>query len=184
METSDSSEWVIPQHKIMKKLDLMELRIMKLSSELVLYKDAFEKQNIMIELMHNNIKSIMDKMEKQKENKNEDLKTMIKEIKASHEKLEENLSSIYFKQRRDNMFWRSYNNKFSNNCNNIMGFKDMLFKHQEKGKEKELSKETHEFKNKLITPTKSGESTPVILKLSRRSKPSTPSTPSSIASIE
>ena len=74
METSDSSEWVIPQHKIMKKLDLMELRIMKLSSELVLYKDAYEKQNIMMEVMHNNIKSIMDKIEKQKENKNEDLK--------------------------------------------------------------------------------------------------------------
>ena len=29
------------------------------------------------------------------ENKDEDLKTMVKEIKASHEKLEDNLSSIY-----------------------------------------------------------------------------------------
>ena len=48
METSDSSEWVIPQHKIMKKLDLMEIRIMKLSAELNLYKEGFEKQNIMI----------------------------------------------------------------------------------------------------------------------------------------
>jgi predicted RNase H-like nuclease (RuvC/YqgF family) len=152
----------------MKKLDLMELRIMKLSSELNQYKDGFEKQNIVIDVIHENIKSIMKKIEKQQENKDEDLKTMIKEIKASHEKLEENLSSIYFKQRRDNIFWRSYNNKFSNNCNNLMGFKDMLFKHQEKGKE------THEFKNKLMTPTKSGESTPVILKISRKSKPTTP----------
>lgn len=168
METSDSNEWVIPQHKLMKKLDLMELRIMKLSSELNQYKDGFEKQNIVIDVIHENIKSIMKKIEKQQENKDEDLKTMIKEIKASHEKLEENLSSIYFKQRRDNIFWRSYNNKFSNNCNNLMGFKDMLFKHQEKGKE------THEFKNKLMTPTKSGESTPVILKISRKSKPTTP----------
>ena len=173
METSDSNEWVIPQHKLMKKLDLMELRIMKLSSELNQYKDGFEKQNIVIDVIHENIKSIMKKIEKQQENKDEDLKTMIKEIKASHEKLEENLSSIYFKQRRDNIFWRSYNNKFSNNCNNLMGFKDMLFKHQEKGKE------THEFKNKLITPTKSGESTPVILKISRKSKPTTPVIPSS-----
>lgn len=178
MEPNDSNEWVIPQHKIMKKLDLMELRIMKLSSELNEYKEGFEKQNIMMEVMHNNIKSVVEKIKKQEENKDEDLKTMVKEIKASHEKLEENLSSIYFKQRRDNIFWRSYNNKFSNNCNNLMGFKDMLFKHQEKGKEKQA------FKNKLITPTQSGETTPVILKISRKSKPSTPSTPSSIASLE
>lgn len=170
METSDSNEWVIPQHKLMKKLDLMELRIMKLSSELNQYKDGFEKQNVVIDVMHENIKSIMKKIEKQQENKNEDLKTMIKEIKASHEKLEENLSSIYFKQRRDNIFWRSYNNKFSNNCNNLMGFKDMLFKHQEKD-------EKQEFKNKLMTPTNSGESTPVILKISRKSTSSIPSTP-------
>lgn len=178
MEPNDSNEWVIPQHKIMKKLDLMELRIMKLSSELNEYKEGFEKQNIMMEVMHNNIKSVVEKIKKQEENKDEDLKTMVKEIKASHEKLEDNLSSIYFKQRRDNIFWRSYNNKFSNNCNNLMGFKDMLFKHQEKGKEKQ------EFKNKLITPTQSGETTPVILKISRKSKPSTPATPSSTASLE
>ena len=178
MEPNDSNEWVIPQHKIMKKLDLMELRIMKLSSELNEYREGFEKQNIMMEIMHNNIKSVVEKIKKQEENKDEDLKTMVKEIKASHEKLEENLSSIYFKQRRDNIFWRSYNNKFSNNCNNLMGFKDMLFKHQEKGKEKQ------EFKNKVITPTQSGETTPVILKISRKSKPSTPATPSSTASLE
>ena len=61
-----------------------------------------------------------------------------------------------------------------------MGFKDMLFKHQEKGKEKEKQ----EFKNKVITPTQSGETTPVILKISRKSKPSTPATPSSTASLE
>ena len=124
-----------------------------------------------MEVMHNNIKSVVEKIKKQEENKDEDLKTMVKEIKASHEKLEENLSSIYFKQRRDNIFWRSYNNKFSNNCNNLMGFKDMLFKHQEK--------ETQDFKNKLMTPTTSGETTPIILKISRKSNPSTPITPSS-----
>lgn len=175
MEPNDSNEWVIPQHKIMKKLDLMELRIMKLSSELNEYKEGFEKQNIMMEVMHNNIKSVVEKIKKQEENKDEDLKTMVKEIKASHEKLEENLSSIYFKQRRDNIFWRSYNNKFSNNCNNLMGFKDMLFKNKEQEKE---------MKRKLMTPTQSGETTPVILKISRKSKPSTPVTPSSIASLE
>ena len=82
----------------------MELRIMKLSSELNEYKEGFEKQNIMMEIMHNNIKSVVEKIKKQEENKDEDLKTMVKEIKASHEKLEENLSSIYFKQRRDNIF--------------------------------------------------------------------------------
>ena len=58
MEPNDSNEWVIPQHKIMKKLDLMELRIMKLSSELNEYKEGFEKQNILMEVMHNNIKSV------------------------------------------------------------------------------------------------------------------------------
>jgi hypothetical protein len=166
METSDSSEWVIPQHKIMKKLDLMEIRIMKLSSKYNLYKEGFEKQNIMMEAMHNNIKSLMNKIEK---NKDEDLKRMIKEIQASHDKLEENLSSIYFKQRRDNIFWRSYNNKFSNNCNNLMGFKEMLFKHQETDNKDPI------HKNRLMTPTKSGETTPVILKITRKSKPSTPS---------
>ena len=175
MEPNDSNEWVIPQHKIMKKLDLMELRIMKLSSELNEYKEGFEKQNIILEVMHNNIKSVVEKIKKQEENKDEDLKTMVKEIKASHEKLEENLSSIYFKQRRDNIFWRSYNNKFSNNCNNLMGFKDMLFKNKEQEKE---------MKRKLMTPTQSGETTPVILKISRKSKPSTPATPSSTASLE
>jgi septal ring factor EnvC (AmiA/AmiB activator) len=168
MEATNSTEWVIPQHKIMKKLDLMELRIMKLSSELHQYKDGFEKQNIMLEVMHNNIRSVIDKIKKQEENKDEDLKTMVKEIKASHAKLEDNLSSIYFKQRRDNIFWRSYNNKFSNNCNNLMGFKDMLFKNKEQEKE---------LRNKLTTPTQSGETTPVILKISRKSKPSTPVTP-------
>ena len=175
MEPNDSNEWVIPQHKIMKKLDLMELRIMKLSSELNEYKEGFEKQNIMMEVMHNNIKSVVEKIKKQEENKDEDLETMVKEIKASHEKLEENLSSIYFKQRRDYIFWRSYNNKFSNNCNNLMGFKDMLFKNKE---------QENELKRKLMTPTQSGETTPVILKISRKSKPSTPVTPSSIASLE
>ena len=48
METSDSSEWVIPQHKIMKKLDLMEIRIMKLTAEMNIYKETIEKQNILI----------------------------------------------------------------------------------------------------------------------------------------
>ena len=144
MEPNDSNEWVIPQHKITKKLDLMELRIMKLSSELNEYREGFEKQNIMMEVMHNNIKSVVEKIKKQEENKDEDLKTMVKEIKASHEKLEENISSIYFKQRRDNIFWRSYNNKFSNNCNNLMGFKDMLFQNKEQEKE---------MKRKLKTTT-------------------------------
>tara|TARA_B100000963_G_scaffold343619_1_gene345647 strand:- start:496 stop:1017 length:522 start_codon:yes stop_codon:yes gene_type:complete len=167
MENSDSSEWVIPQHKIMKKLDLMEIRIMKLSAEMNIYKEGFDRQNILMNAMHKNIKSLMTKIEKQEENKDEDLKTMIKEIKASHEKLEDNLSSIYFKQRRDNIFWRSYNNKFSNNCNNLMGFKEMLFKNKEKGNN-ELSK------HNLISPPKSGESTPVILKMTRKSKPNTP----------
>ena len=162
METSDSSEWVIPQHKIMKKLDLMEIRIMKLSAEVNLYKEGFEKQNIMMEAMHENIKAVMKKIEKQEENKDEDLKTMIKEIKTSHEKLQDNLSSIYFKQRRDNIFWRSYNNKFSNNCNNLMGFKDMLFKHQEKNK------------NKIVSSPKSSSSTPIILKMKKKSNPNTP----------
>mgnify|MGYP006445990519 CR=1 FL=1 len=69
METTDSNEWVIPQHKIMKKLDLMELRIMKLSSELHQYKDGFEKQNIMLEVMHNNIRSVIDKIKKHKGSK-------------------------------------------------------------------------------------------------------------------
>jgi len=166
METSDSSEWVIPQHKIMKKLDLMEIRIMKLSAELNLYKEGFEKQNIMMEAMHENIRAVMKKIEKQEENKDEDLKTMIKEIKTSHEKLQDNLSSIYFKQRRDNIFWRSYNNKFSNNCNNLMGFKEMLFKNSENGNNK--------INKKMLTPSKSGETTPVILKMTRKSKPNTP----------
>ena len=170
METSDSSEWVIPQHKIMKKLDLMEIRIMKLTAEMNIYKETFEKQMVLIEVMHNNIKSIIKKVDKQEENKDEDLKTLIKEIKTSHDKLEENLSSIYFKQRRDNIFWRSYNNKFSNNCNNLMGFKDMLFKHQEKT----INQNNQNNKNKLISPAKSDKSTPIILKMNRKSNPNTP----------
>ena len=56
-----------------------------------------------------------------------------------------------------------------------MGFKDMLFKNKEQEKE---------MKRKLMTPTQSGETTPVILKISRKSKPSTPATPSSTASLE
>ena len=44
MEPNDSNEWVIPQHKIMKKLDLMELRIMKLSSELNEYKEGLKNK--------------------------------------------------------------------------------------------------------------------------------------------
>ena len=162
MNQSDSYEWVIPQHKIMKKLDLMEVRIMKLSAELNNYKEGFEKQNLILQSMQQMMKQITHKLEKQEENKDEDLKKMVKEIKTSHDKLEENLSSIYFKQRRDNIFWRSYNNKFSNNCNNIMGFKEMLFKDTEDNKK--LQKET----------PKSKESTPVILKMSRRSNPATP----------
>ena len=164
METTDSSEWVIPQHKIMKKLDLMEIRIMKLTAEMNIYKEIIEKQNILMEAMHNNVKSLIKKVEKQEENKDEDLKAMVKEIKSSHDKLEENLSSIYFKQRRDNIFWRSYNNKFSNNCNNLMGFKDMLFKHQEKTKNK----------NKIVSSPKSSSSTPIILKMKKKSNPNTP----------
>ena len=60
METTDSSEWVIPQHKIMKKLDLMEIRIMKLTAEMNIYKETIEKQNILMEAMHNNVKSLIN----------------------------------------------------------------------------------------------------------------------------
>ena len=83
----------------------MEIRIMKLTAEMNIYKETIEKQNVLMEAMHNNIKSIIKKVEKQEENKDEDLKNNGERDKTSHDKLEErNLSSIYFKQRRDNIF--------------------------------------------------------------------------------
>jgi len=163
MLSRDSSEWVIPQHKIIKKLDLMELRLMKLASELNIYKEELIEQNVVLSNIQDSVNNIQDVVNKREESKDEDLKTMMKKIKKSHDKLQDNLSSIYFKQRRDNMFWRSYNNKFSNNCNNIMGFKEMLLK---TGADPSASKN-------ISTSADSKETTPV-LKMKRRSNPATP----------
>ena len=161
MNSSESGEWVIPQHKIMTKLDLMELRLMKLASEVNTYKEELIEQNVVLSNIQDTVTNMQDIMNKQEESKDDDLKTMVKEIKKSHEKLQDNLSSIYFKQRRDNIFWRSYNNKFSNNCNNLMGFKEMLL-----GSDPSASN-----KNDSTPPSK--ETTPV-LKMKRRTHPSTP----------
>jgi len=127
MISNDSDEWVIPQHKVIKKLDLMEIRIMKLSSDVNNYKEIIEKQHNVLNTIQDTMNNVLEKVNNQENNRDQDLKVMVQEIKKSHDKLQENLSSIYFKQRRDNIFWRSYNNKFSNNCNNVMGFGEVLF---------------------------------------------------------
>jgi hypothetical protein len=127
MNLSDSAEWEIPQHKIMEKLDLLEIRILRLTKEYSNIRNHVDKQDLIMENIRDNIEKISDKLDEHKEDKVEDLKIMVKEIQKSHATLQENLASIYFKQRRDNIFWRSYNNKFSNNCNNFMGLNTMLF---------------------------------------------------------
>lgn len=167
MISNDSDEWVIPQHKVIKKLDLMEIRIMKLASDVNSYKDIIEQQNIVLENMQDTINKVLYKVNEQDNNRDEDLKIMVEEIKKSHDKLQENLSSIYFKQRRDNIFWRSYNNKFSNNCNNVMGFGEVLFSGSDDPKKTESANNI--TKQSQSNPTTPNEHTPV-LKLKRKSK--------------
>jgi hypothetical protein len=164
MISNDSDEWVIPQHKVIKKLDLMEIRIMKLASDVNHYKDIIEQQNITLDNMQDTISKVLDKVNERENNRDEDLKVMAEEINKSHDKLQENLSSIYFKQRRDNIFWRSYNNKFSNNCNNVMGFGEVLFSGSDDPKKKKTGNE--QSQSNLPIPNKH---TPV-LKLKRKSK--------------
>lgn len=180
MISNDSDEWVIPQHKVIKKLDLMEIRIMKLASDVNNYKETIENQNIIIENLNESVDKILEKLSNHENNRDEDLKIMVEEIKKSHDTLQENLSSIYFKQRRDNIFWRSYNNKFSNNCNNMMGFGNVLFSGSD-DPSKNIKKTT---KNKNISdkPKTPSESTPV-LKLRRKSKIPLTKSPNRVESV-
>ena len=175
MISNDSDEWVIPQHKVIQKLDLMEIRIMKLAADVNSYKDIIEKQNIVLENMQDTINKVLYKVNEQDNNRDEDLKIMVEEIKKSHDKLQENLSSIYFKQRRDNIFWRSYNNKFSNNCNNVMGFGEVLFSGSDVPKKKNTGNTNNTNNtNNIIKQSHSNPSTPnehtPVLKLRRKPK--------------
>ena len=43
----------------------------------------------------------------------EELKPILQKIKLNNEKITNNISSAFFKQRNDNLFWRSYSNNFS-----------------------------------------------------------------------
>jgi hypothetical protein len=171
MISSDSNEWIIPQHKIIKKLDLMEVRIMKLASEVNNYKEAMTNQNVVLDNLQDTVDKILHKINTQEQTRDDDLKIMVEEIKKSHDQLQDNLSSVYFKQRRDNIFWRSYNNKFSNNCNNVMGFGDVLFSGSEKlgGEDKNCGKHQEPREKPSGKPPTPNEHTPV-LKLRRKTK--------------
>jgi len=50
----------------------------------------------------------------------EDIKPMLDKMKNNNKKIKNNLSSAMLKYRNDNLFWRSYSNKFSKNVLDIL----------------------------------------------------------------
>ena len=52
--------------------------------------------------------------------KNKDIKPMLDQMKNNNNKIKNNLSSAVFRYRNDNLLWRSYSNKFTNNYPNIL----------------------------------------------------------------
>jgi hypothetical protein len=77
----------------------------KLEQNILGYKDI-------VDMLKNNKETLsqIDNVESFKELKK--LKPLIETIKTNNQRIEENLANAFFKQRRDNLFWRSYNNNF------------------------------------------------------------------------
>ena len=67
-------------------------------------------------------KDVLNKMDTCNELKK--IKPLLKTIKKNNDKISNNLSSAFFKTRKDNLLWRSYNNSFTNN---ILGIPSVLF---------------------------------------------------------
>ena len=116
----NNNDWEIPGLQINNKLTkIMEL-LLKQQKEIT---EINKNQQILLEksqksdLQYDGLITILQDTKTQLQNSDtkniEELKPILQKIKLNNEKITNNLSSAFFKQRNDNLFWRSYSNNFS-----------------------------------------------------------------------
>ena len=124
LQTFDDS---LKDNKIMYCELLKMQRKFHLETKTILedHKDTISKK---IEEHNTDYKEIVDMLKDNKEVLNKidscnglkEIKPLLKTIKKNNTKISDNLSSAFFKARKDNLFWRSYNNNF-------LGVSSLLF---------------------------------------------------------
>ncbi len=118
--TDYKDDWEIPglqmNNKLTKIIELLltqqkEITEIKKNQEILLEKSQKS------DLQYDGLITILQDTKTQLQNSDtkniEELKPILQKIKLNNEKITNNLSSAFFKQRNDNLFWRSYSNNFS-----------------------------------------------------------------------
>ncbi len=118
--TDYKDDWEIPglqmNNKLTKIIELLltqqkEITEIKKNQQILL--DKSQKSD----LQYDGLITILQDTKTQLQNSDtkniEELKPILQKIKLNNEKITNNLSSAFFKQRNDNLFWRSYSNNFT-----------------------------------------------------------------------
>ena len=120
-----NDDWEIPGLQINNKLNIIIDMLSKQEKKINNIEEKLENQQQTIEKYKKQYNEILTILENTKEIlKNSDKKTIeeikpiLQKIKLNNEKITNNFSSAIFKQRNDNLFWRSQSHNFATNfCN-------------------------------------------------------------------
>ena len=115
-----NQDWEIPGLEINKKLtkitNILEKQQIQIN-QIAKTQDMILQKSQKFNLQYDELITILQDTKIQLQNtetKNiEELKPILHKIKLNNEKITNNISSAFFKQRNDNLFWRSYSNNFS-----------------------------------------------------------------------
>ena len=128
-----NDDWEIPGLQINNKLNIIIEMLSKQQKSINLIETKLENQEQIIQKSKKQFNEILNILENTKEIlKNSDKKTIeeikpiLQKIKLNNEKITNNFSSAIFKQRNDNLFWRTQSHNFSKNIcklGNILPFK-------------------------------------------------------------
>ena len=115
-----NQDWEIPglqiNNKLTKIMELLENQ-QKQINKIAETQECLLQKSQKVNLQYDELITILQDTKIQLQNteaKNiEELKPILQKIKLNNEKITNNISSAFFKQRNDNLFWRSYSNNFS-----------------------------------------------------------------------
>ena len=115
-----NQDWEIPglqiNNKLTKIMELLENQQTQID-KIAETQECLLQKSQKVNLQYDELITILQDTKIQLQNteaKNiEELKPILQKIKLNNEKITNNISSAFFKQRNDNLFWRSYSNNFS-----------------------------------------------------------------------
>ncbi len=115
-----NQDWEVPEleincklSKIVNLLENQQKQINKISETQERLLQKSQKVNLQYDELITILQDTKIQLQNTETKNIEELKPILHKIKLNNEKITNNISSAFFKQRNDNLFWRSYSNNFS-----------------------------------------------------------------------